>query len=89
MPNDSQSLGSQPAGRVNVSVFTKADRLLSNRAVYDNDSIGELIDQLSLPQSPTLPATFFSVTPEDLKSALLTMSQRCDAAAMRPPFRNP
>jgi hypothetical protein len=83
MPNHSQSLGSQPAGRVNVSVFTKADRLLSNEAVHGSDPIGELIDRLSLPESPALPATLLFVTPEDVKNAFLAMSQPCDAGAMR------
>ncbi len=82
-PNHSQSLGSRPAGRVNVSVFTKADRLLSNEAVHASDPIAELIDRLSLPDSPALPATFLPVTPEDVKNAFLAMSQPCDAAAMR------
>ena len=88
IPNHSQSLGSQPAGRVNVSVFTKADRLLSNEAVHESDPIGDLIDRLSLPESPTLPATFLSVTPEDVKNAFLAMSQPCDAGVMRSqPFK--
>jgi hypothetical protein len=83
IPNHSQSLGSQLAGRVNVSVFTKADRLLSKEAVHQSDPIGDLIDQLSLSESPTLPATFLSVTPEDVKNAFLAMSQPCDAVVMR------
>lgn len=82
-PNYSQSLGSRPAGRVNVSVFTKADRLLSKEAVRESDPIGELIDLLSLSENPALPATFLSVTPEDVRNAFLAMSQPCDAAAMR------
>ena len=82
MPDLSRSLGSQPGGRVNVSVFTKADRLLL-KAVRESDPIGELIDRLSLSESPALPATFLSVTSEDVKNALLAMSQSCDAAAMR------
>ena len=81
MPDLSRSLGSQPGGRVNVSVFTKADRLLS-KAVRESDPIGELIDRLSLSESP-VPATLLSVTSEDVKNALLAMSQSCDAAAMR------
>jgi hypothetical protein len=88
MPNHSQSVESQPAGRVNVSVFTKADRLLSNEAVRESDPIGELIDRLSRPENPTLPATFLAVTPEDVKNAFLAMSQACDAGAMRSqPFK--
>ena len=82
-PNHSQSLGSQPPGRVNVSVFTKADRLRLNEVAHESDPIGELIDRLSLPESPPLPATFLSVTPEDVKSAFLAMSPPCDARAMR------
>ena len=76
MPNHSQSLGSQPAG-------TKADRLLSNEVVHESDLIGELIDQLSLAESPGLPAAFLSVTPEDVKNAFLAMSSPCGAGAMR------
>lgn len=83
IPNHSQSLGSAPAGRVNVSVFTKADRLPSDEAVHESDPIGELIDRLSQSESPMLPATLLSVTPEDVKNALLAMSQPCNAVAMR------
>jgi hypothetical protein len=83
MPNHSRSLGSQTAGRVNVSVFTKADRLLPNEAVHGSDPIGELIDRLSLPESPALPATLLFVTPEDVKNAFVARSQPCDAGAMR------
>jgi len=64
-------------------LFTKADRLLSNEAVHESDPIGELIDRLSLPESPALPATFLSVTLEDVKNYFLAMSQPCDAGAMR------
>jgi hypothetical protein len=88
MPNRSQSLGARPAGHVNVSVFTKTDRLLSNETARESDPIGELIDRLSLPESPTLPVTFLSVTPEDVKNAFLAMPQPCDAGAMRSqPFK--
>src|SRR5690242_4944030 len=73
-PNHSQSLESQPASRVNVSVFTKADRLLSNEVVRQSDPIGELIERLSQPDRPTLPAAFLSVTPDDIKSAFLSAS---------------
>jgi len=88
-PNHSQSQGSQPAGRVNVSVFTKTDRLRSNEVVRQSDPIGELIDRLSQPDTPTLPAAFLSVTIDDIKSAFLAASQTCDAGAMRPPASNP
>jgi len=80
MPNHSQSLGSQRGGRVNVSVFTKGDRLLSNGAVHESDPIGGLIDRLSLPE--TLPATFLSATPEDIKNVFSAMLPPCDAGAM-------
>ena len=66
-----------------VRVFTKADRLLANEAAHESEPIGELIDRVSLPESPTLPATFLSVTLEDLKNYFLAMSQPCDAGAMR------
>jgi len=88
-PNHSQSLGSQPAGRVNVSVFTKTDRLRSNEIVRRSDPIGELIERLSQPDRPALPAAFLSVTLDDIKSAFLAASQTCDAGAMRTPASNP
>ena len=44
---------------------------------------GIAIDRLSLPESPALPATFLSVTLEDVKNYFLATSQPCDAGAMR------
>ena len=88
-PNHSQSLGSQPGGPVNVSIFSKTDRLRSNEVVRQSDPIGELIDRLSQPDRPTLPAALLSVTPDDIKSAFLAASQTCGAGTMRPPASNP
>src|SRR5215475_83050 len=75
MPNRSQSLGSQPSDRLNVSSFVKGDHQVSVGPSREGDPIGDLIDRLSrpesatspvVPQGTTLPAAFLSVTQEDL-----------------------
>jgi hypothetical protein len=83
VPNHSQSVASRPPEPLNVTA--KGNRLSPIQREHDADPIGELIDRLSRPQTPTLPATFLSVTVDDVKNAFLAMSQRCDSGAMGPP----